>query len=105
MADAVPTTGHNVWGVVYEIDDRDVSQLDEREGYLPGRQVNAYRREERHVLLGGDDGKPLPVAVYFATPKKIRHGPVKNIRPRSWRVQSTGACRNSMFERCWRPLR
>lgn len=68
VADAVVDPGHSIWGVVYEVDDRDVGGLDASEGYSPGRGNNDYRREERHVFPDGDGTKPLAVAVYFATP-------------------------------------
>jgi len=32
VADAVPTQGQKVWGVVYEVTDRDVIKLDKSEG-------------------------------------------------------------------------
>lgn len=70
VADAVADARSSVWGVVYQIADRDVGRLDAAEGYSPGRATNAYRREERHVLLDGEDAKPLAAAVYFATPEE-----------------------------------
>lgn len=44
VADAVADQGSSVWGVVYEVDDRDVGQLDAAEGYSPGRVKNARGR-------------------------------------------------------------
>lgn len=70
VADAVADQGSNVWGVVYEVDDRDVGRLDAAEGYSPGRAKNAYRREERHVLIDGKESNPLIAAVYFAIPEE-----------------------------------
>ena len=69
VADAVPDKGKTVWGAVFEIDDVDVGRLDVSEGYKPGRAKNAYRREERHVFVAGDDKQPLAVAVYFGEPQ------------------------------------
>jgi len=70
VADAVPDEDREVWGVVYEIDLRDVGSLDASEGFRPGRARNAYRREERHVFAGGEKGRPLMVSVYFAEPQE-----------------------------------
>lgn len=67
VADVVPEPGHDVWGVVYEINERDIAGLDRSEGFEPGRTHNSYTREERHVYADGDDKKALTVAVYFAT--------------------------------------
>jgi len=70
VADAVADNHHIVWGVVYELDDVDLGRLDAREGFRPGRAINAYRREERHVLAGGDQERPLAAWVYFAEPQQ-----------------------------------
>ncbi len=67
VADAVPDPGSETWGVIYEIDDRDVRILDACEGYEPGRENNAYRREERHVYLNGNKEAPMLVSIYFAS--------------------------------------
>jgi len=68
VADAVSKTGCDVWGVVYEIDDQDLAQLDRCEGYHPGKpeKEDSYNRRERVVLDGGDEHKPLTVMTYFA---------------------------------------
>jgi gamma-glutamylcyclotransferase (GGCT)/AIG2-like uncharacterized protein YtfP len=66
VADAVPDSSHEVWGVVYEISDMEVGALDRTEGFSPGRAKNAYMREERHVLVDGEDAKPMAVRLYFA---------------------------------------
>ncbi len=71
VADAVPVAGQGVWGVVFEIGDRDVGRLDKSEGFRPGRprEDNSYIREQRHVLLDGDVARPLNVEVYFVARK------------------------------------
>ena len=69
VADVVADGDREVWGVVYEIDARDVGRLDASEGFRPGRAKNAYRREERHVLADGDADRPLTVSMYFAEPQ------------------------------------
>jgi len=68
VSDAVPAEGQVVWGAVFEIDDCDVGRLDAAEGYKPGRPKNAYRREERSVLL--ENGQLLTAAVYFGEPQE-----------------------------------
>lgn len=68
VADAVPHEGHDVWGVVYQIEEVDIGRLDRSEGFKPGRPLeqNAYRREQRHVYDDDDQGSPLLVSLYFA---------------------------------------
>jgi gamma-glutamylcyclotransferase (GGCT)/AIG2-like uncharacterized protein YtfP len=66
VSDAVPERGHHVWGVVYQIDDREIGYLDQAEGFRPGRSENAYIREERHVYSDGNEQRPLSVFIYFA---------------------------------------
>lgn len=68
VADAVAAKGKEVWGVVYQIDERDVGALNKSEGFRPGRpkEENSYARELRHVFVDGDKRRPLEVEVYFA---------------------------------------
>ncbi len=68
VADVVPAPGHDVWGVVYEIEERDTGRLNKCEGFDPGRphEKNAYVREDRHVYVDENEEKPLAVQVYFA---------------------------------------
>ncbi|HPM77937.1 MAG TPA: gamma-glutamylcyclotransferase [bacterium] len=66
VADAVPAAGEAVWGVVYELDEMDLAALDRHEGYLPGRERNAYHREARTVYEEGRDDRPREAQVYFA---------------------------------------
>lgn len=80
VADVVANQGSDVWGVVYEIDDRDIGRLDAAEGYSPGRVKNAYRREERHVLIDGQRSKPLSAAVYIAIPEETPPRPNKEYK-------------------------
>jgi gamma-glutamylcyclotransferase len=68
VADAVPMQGQKVWGVVYEIADRDIKKLDKSEGYMPGREKNSYFRRECLVLLIGDARQPLSAFIYFGDP-------------------------------------
>jgi gamma-glutamylcyclotransferase (GGCT)/AIG2-like uncharacterized protein YtfP len=75
VADAVENEGSNVWGVVYDIDEKDIGNLDKKEGFQPGRKANSYQREQRHVYLDGHRNKPLTVEIYFAIPQPGVHLP------------------------------
>ncbi|MGD2175207.1 MAG: gamma-glutamylcyclotransferase [Candidatus Brocadiaceae bacterium] len=68
VADAVPTDGGEVWGVVYEIDEEHVPCLDRWEGYGPYRAEcrNAYVRKKCTVLKEGEPARRLEVFTYFA---------------------------------------
>lgn len=70
VADVITAKGKSVWGVVYEISEQDIDYLDRAEGYQPGRQSNAYLREERVVFLNGNEQSPLSVAIYIANKEK-----------------------------------
>jgi gamma-glutamylcyclotransferase len=76
VADVVPEANADVWGAVFEIDDRDIGSLDATEGFSPGRTQNSYTREERHVFNEGNAEKPLTVSVYIAL--KQSHPPLPN---------------------------
>ena len=76
VADAIPDEGWQVWGVVYEISERDVGSLDRSEGFAPGRAQNSYTREERHVFSNGDSNKPVATYIYFA--QREVHAPLPN---------------------------
>jgi len=67
VADAVKAKGRSLWGVVFMIDEKDVSFLDKNEGYAPGRpeKVNSYLRVEKHVYQSKSD-LPLTVWTYVA---------------------------------------
>jgi gamma-glutamylcyclotransferase (GGCT)/AIG2-like uncharacterized protein YtfP len=69
VADVVPQKGHDVWGAVYQIDQQDLTVLDDCEGFLPGRilQQNAYNRDDNvQVLAENDPQQPMRVSAYFA---------------------------------------
>jgi len=70
VCDAVSDKGKAVWGVVFEIDDVDVSRLDIEEGYQPGRTTNSYWRKECHVFVNGDDKQRMNVVSYFGEPQE-----------------------------------
>jgi hypothetical protein len=69
VADIVQEKGDRVWGVVYEIMDLELGQLDKSEGYGPGREKNSYWRRECLVLRDGDEAQPLTVSTYFGHPQ------------------------------------
>jgi gamma-glutamylcyclotransferase len=69
VADMVSAVGAQVWGVVYEIDDVDVSDLDASEGFNAGRDKNSYVRRECLVFMDGEDRRPLMVYAYFGEPQ------------------------------------
>jgi len=73
--DVAENEGSEVWGVVYDINELDVGNLDKKEGFQPGYKINSYQREQRHVFLEGDRKKPLAVAIYFAIPQPGVHLP------------------------------
>jgi len=75
VADAIECEGYQVWGVVYDIDERDIGTLDKKEGFQPGRMNNSYQREQRHVFLDGNRENPLAVGIYLATPQPGLHLP------------------------------
>jgi hypothetical protein len=59
--------GVHVWGVVYEIDDRDIMSLNQQEGYRPNRanNKNAHVPIRCHVFDEGVKDKPLEVMTYI----------------------------------------
>ena len=75
VADVVEAEGSVVWGVVYEIDERDFEPLDQYEGYLAGRTRNAYERVELTVLHNGQS-QPAAAWIYVVCEKSDReHAP------------------------------
>jgi gamma-glutamylcyclotransferase (GGCT)/AIG2-like uncharacterized protein YtfP len=49
VADVLPAPGHEVWGTLYELDEKDLDALDRKEGC-----GWAYARERKHVRLSTD---------------------------------------------------
>jgi len=68
VADVIPLANAEVWGAVFQIDEREIGSLDGSEGYSPNRAParNSYNREERHVFSDGDSNKPLVTWIYIA---------------------------------------
>lgn len=73
VADITPCHGHDVWGVVYEIDeDEDLPKLDKNEGYDSKRPKgkNSYNREEIDVHLDGNPETGIRTWTYIANKQK-----------------------------------
>ena len=61
VADAVQQPGQDVWGVVHQIDEKDLPSMDRAESFRPERKPedNAYyRRDDVSVLANGDANRP-----------------------------------------------
>jgi len=67
VADVLPDQAKDVWGVVYELPDSELKNLDKREGYRPGKPYhqNQYTREDQYVWPDGDAKRPLLVTLYL----------------------------------------
>lgn len=70
-ADILTSPGHEVWGMLYEIDDAEISVLDECEGFRPGRprEENAYERVEIEVWRTGAPAIAERVCTYMVVRK------------------------------------
>jgi gamma-glutamylcyclotransferase (GGCT)/AIG2-like uncharacterized protein YtfP len=66
--DGVPEAGKDIWGVVFDVGEKDLEHLDACEDYWPKRLLSesSYVREQREVWRGGDQNEPLLVWLYFA---------------------------------------
>ena len=71
VADVLPDHAKDVWGVVYELPDNELKNLDKREGYRPGKSYDQskYTREDKYVWPDGDAIRPLLVALYRGNPQ------------------------------------
>ena len=67
VADVLPDQTKDVWGVVYELPDSELKNLDKKEGYRPGKpyEQNQYTRKDQYVWPDGDAKRPLLVALYL----------------------------------------
>jgi len=63
VADVLPDQAKDVWGVVYELPDSELKNLDKREGYRPGKpyEQNQYTRGDQYVWPDGDAKQPSVV--------------------------------------------
>ena len=62
VGDAVLSHGNNVWGVVYEIDETELPELDRREGVNSG----AYVRRDEQTIHDRNGGQAIQASIYFA---------------------------------------
>jgi len=71
VADVLFDQAKNVWGVVYELPDNELKNLDKKEGYAPGKpnDQNEYTREDHYVWREGDVTRQLLVALYRGHPQ------------------------------------
>ena len=71
VADVVPDQAKAVWGVVYELPDNELKNLDKDEDFSPGRPdpQNEYTRENHYVWREGDAKRSLLVAIYRGHPQ------------------------------------
>ena len=71
VADVLPDQAKEVWGVVYELPDNELKNLDKKEGYKPGKpnDQNEYIREDHYVWREGDAKQVLLVALYRGHPQ------------------------------------
>lgn len=67
-ADVVPDIAAEVWGIVYELDDAELSVLD--------RFEDGYSREKKWVYPAGNGDKPIEVLLYVA--QKESNPPLPN---------------------------
>lgn len=64
VADIVKDENKDVWGAIYQFDEKDLGKLDKCEGYNPNRVENAYRRIEKMVYLEGKKDQSMTVYTY-----------------------------------------
>jgi gamma-glutamylcyclotransferase (GGCT)/AIG2-like uncharacterized protein YtfP len=71
VADVVRDDTKDVWGVVYELPENELRDLDKDESFRPGRpgNQNEYTRENHYVWPEGDAKRPLLVALYRGHPQ------------------------------------
>ena len=71
VADIVASSGNDVWGVVFDIPNDEIGQLDKSEGYRPerARELNAYERSQLEVICQENANSPIAVWTYFVVSK------------------------------------
>lgn len=65
VAGAITNPGKTVWGIVYDLTEDDLMELDKNEGI----KSNSYVRSTETVFQNDDEARPLSVQVYFAVPQ------------------------------------
>ena len=71
VADVLYEEGREVWGVVYDLPETELKDLDKDESFRPGRPYdqNKYTRENHYVWPEGDAKRALLVALYRGHPQ------------------------------------
>jgi len=71
VADVVRDDTKDVWGVIYELPENELKELDKDESFRPGRpdDQNEYTREKHYVWAEGDTNRPLLVSLYRGHPQ------------------------------------
>ena len=71
VADILRDETKDVWGVVYELPESELENLDKDEDFRRGRpdDQNKYTREDHHVWREGDAEQPLLVSIYRGPPQ------------------------------------
>ena len=71
VADILRDERKHVWGVVYELLESELENLDKDEDFNPGRPYgqNEYARENCYVWHEGDAKRPLLVSLYRGHPQ------------------------------------
>jgi gamma-glutamylcyclotransferase (GGCT)/AIG2-like uncharacterized protein YtfP len=71
VADILGDEAKDVWGVVYELPQSELKNLDKDESFQPGRpdDQNDYTRENCCVWREGDAKRPLLVSLYRGHPQ------------------------------------
>jgi len=71
VADILRDEMNDVWGVVYDLLENELEELDKDEDFRPGRpdDQNDYTRENCHVWHEGDAKRLILVAIYRGHPQ------------------------------------
>jgi len=71
VADVLYDEGKEVWGVVYELPENELRDLDKDESFGPGQPdgENEYTRENHYVWPNGDVKQAILVALYRGHPQ------------------------------------
>jgi hypothetical protein len=72
-----PAEGKVLWGVLYELSDKDAASLHEAEGYVPGgaSEQNRHNLEEIEVRLDRLSGEAVAALTYVARPDGLGAAP------------------------------
>lgn len=72
VADIIEDHDSDVWGIVYDINDQEVTELHKREGFKEGRErgENSYEPLDINVEIDGDTNRILRVIAFIVVNKK-----------------------------------